>query len=42
MRGVELALDEGEAPLLMLLSDEGKEGFVGVPVNREDESVSAS
>ena len=42
MRGVELALDGGEASLLALFSDGAKDGFVGVLERIEDESVSAS
>lgn len=42
MRGVELALDEGEASLLVLFSEGAKEVLVGVLVRREDESVSVS
>lgn len=42
MRGVELALEGGEASLLAVFSDGAKEGLVGVRVRREEESVSTS
>lgn len=41
MKGVELALEGADGPLLVLSSEGGNEGFVGVPVMSDEESGSA-
>lgn len=40
MKGVELALEGADGPLLVLSSEGGNEGFVGVLVISDDESGS--
>jgi hypothetical protein len=40
MKGVELALDGADGPLLRLSSEGGNEGFVGVVVINDEESTS--